>query len=281
MELKSDYTLTFIGGGNMAFSLISGLIKTGFNPKNIWVTDLDLKKLDSLHQHFGVQITANDAQGVQSTDVVVLAVKPQQMKGVVTELNHLIDNNPLWLSIAAGIRVTDLSNWFKKPVPILRAMPNTPSSVQTGATALFANKHVNIDQKKLAESIFHAVGLVLWLEDETLMEVVTALSGSGPAYFFLVMEAMEEAAVQLGLDPQSARILTFQTALGAAKMVNDHRDQSAAILRQQVTSPKGTTERAISSLETANLREIFFQALQAAHHRAQELTQELGAIHDA
>ncbi|CAH9019802.1 pyrroline-5-carboxylate reductase [Candidatus Nitrosacidococcus sp. I8] len=281
MELKNDHTLTFIGGGNMTFSLISGLITTGFSPKNIWVTDPDPKKLDSLHQHFGVHITENNIQGAQCADVVVLAVKPQQMKGVATGLNHLIDNNPLWLSIAAGIRTTDLSNWFKKPVPILRAMPNTPSSVQAGATALFANRYVSVDQKKLAESIFQAVGLVLWLEDETLIEIVTALSGSGPAYFFLVMEAMEEAAVKLGLDPQSARLLTFQTALGAAKMVTNHQDQSAAILRQQVTSPKGTTEQAIFSLEKANLREIFFQALQAAHHRAQELTQELGATHDA
>lgn len=263
----------------MAASLIGGLIADGRNAQTIWVADPDRSKLDTLHHHFGVNTTSDNLQAAREAEVVVLAVKPQQLRSVAIALKSLAaPSRPLWLSIAAGIRISDLERWLGSPVPILRAMPNTPALVQAGATALFANSQVTSQQRQLAESVLRAVGLTLWLSNESLMEVVTALSGSGPAYFFLVMEAMEKAAIDLGLEPSSARLLTLETAFGAAKMALESEEDSAS-LRRRVTSPGGTTERAIAALEESNIREAFARALRAARDRTRELAEELGAAH--
>jgi pyrroline-5-carboxylate reductase len=275
----SEQTLAFIGGGHMATSLIGGLLADGRNPQSIWVADPERNKLDGLHSRFGVNTTPDNLQAAQAADVVILAVKPQQLKTVAGALKAVVTpTRPLWVTIAAGIRIVDLERWLGGSAPIVRAMPNTPALVQAGATALFANPRVSTGQQQTAESVLRAVGVTLWLEDENLMEVVTALSGSGPAYFFLVMEALENAATELGLEPSAARLLTLETAFGAAKMALESEEDSIS-LRQWVTSPGGTTERAIAALEKANIREIFANALRAARDRSHELAKELGADH--
>jgi pyrroline-5-carboxylate reductase len=275
----SEQTLAFIGGGHMATSLIGGLLADGRNPQSIWVADPERNKLDGLHSRFGVNTTPDNLQAAQAADVVILAVKPQQLKTVAGALKAVVTpTRPLWVTIAAGIRIVDLERWLGGSAPIVRAMPNTPALVQAGATALFANPRVSTGQQQTAESVLRAVGVTLWLEDENLMEVVTALSGSGPAYFFLVMEALENAATELGLEPNTARLLTLETAFGAAKMALESEEDSIS-LRQRVTSPGGTTERAIAALEKANIREIFANALRVARDRSHELAEELGADH--
>ncbi len=271
--------IVFIGGGNMARSLIGGLVADGLSADNIHVLDTQKAVLQTLKQTFAVQVHEDLASAVASADVIVLAVKPQQMQDVVKSLATVWPANALLISIAAGIRLADLGRWLQKDAAIVRAMPNTPSLVQAGATALFANNHVSEQQREQAEAILRAVGLALWLDNETKMDAVTALSGSGPAYFFLVMEAMENAAIELGLPQETARLLCLETAFGAAKMALES-DVPAATLRQQVTSPGGTTERAIHELEDGGLHGLFENALVAAALRARELGDQLGQDHD-
>lgn len=271
--------IVFIGGGNMARSLIGGLVADGLSADNIHVMDTQKAVLQTLKQTFAVQVHEDLASAVASADVIVLAVKPQQMQDVVKSLATVWPANALLISIAAGIRLADLGRWLQKDTAIVRAMPNTPSLVQAGATALFANNHVSEQQREQAEAILRAVGLALWLDNETKMDAVTALSGSGPAYFFLVMEAMENAAIELGLPQETARLLCLETAFGAAKMALES-DMPAATLRQQVTSPGGTTERAIHELEDGGLHGLFENALVAAALRARELGDQLGQDHD-
>lgn len=268
--------IAFIGGGNMARSLIAGLIADGYSPQNLWVADPGAEQLASLRQHFSVHTAASNVQAAGHASVVVLAVKPQVLKAVAQELAPTIQRRrPLVVSIAAGIREPDLNRWLGGGVAVVRTMPNTPALVQTGATALYANAHVSQEQRNLAESILRAVGLTLWLEDEAQMDAVTALSGSGPAYFFLVMEALENAAMRLGLGRETAHLLTLQTALGAAKMALESAEDSAD-LRARVTSRGGTTEQAIKVLQEGHLQELFDAALKAAHARSIELAKLLG-----
>ena len=271
--------IVFIGGGNMARSLIGGLVADGLSANNIHVLDTQKAVLQTLKQTFAVQVHEDLATAVASADVILLAVKPQQMQEVVKSLATVWPANALLISIAAGIRLADLGRWLQSDAAIVRAMPNTPSLVQAGATALFANDNVKEQQREQAEAILRAVGLALWLDSETKMDAVTALSGSGPAYFFLVMEAMENAAIELGLPQETARLLCLETAFGAAKMALES-DLPAATLRQQVTSPGGTTERAIHELEDGGLHGLFENALVAAALRARELGDQLGQDHD-
>lgn len=271
--------LAFIGGGNMARSLIGGLIASNIAAEQIHVADQNVATLESLTQRYPVQTFASNREAIQGADVIILAVKPQQLQDVIREISTDTQENQLFISIAAGIRVDDIDRWLDKPrASIVRAMPNTPALVEAGATALFANEHVTHQQHELAESILRACGVAIWLTDEKHMDAVTALSGSGPAYFFLVMEAMENAAVELGLPPETARLLCLETAFGAAKMALES-GESASTLRQQVTSPGGTTERAIHELEDGGLHGLFENALVAAALRARELANELGQDH--
>lgn len=272
--------IVFIGGGNMARSLIGGLVADGLPAQQIHVLDTQPSILKGLQQDYNVQIHDDLADAVQSAEVIVLAIKPQQMQNVVKALAHVWPPNAVLISIAAGIRLGDLDRWLQQSAAaIVRAMPNTPSLVQAGATALFANDHVNNQQREQAEAILRAVGLAIWLDNETKMDAVTALSGSGPAYFFLVMEAMENAAIELGLPQETARLLCLETAFGAAKMALES-GVPANQLRQQVTSPGGTTERAIHELEDGGLHGLFENALVAAALRARELGDQLGQDHD-
>jgi len=271
-----DCKITFIGGGNMARSLIGGLIENGFNPQHIHVSDPEPLCLQALSDKYPLQTHSNNLTAAQDCDVLILAVKPQQLQAVVKQLAPEWEPSRLLISIAAGIQLDDMARWLEQDdVAIVRTMPNTPSLVQAGASALFANEYVTTQQHELAESILRAVGLALWVKDESQMDAVTALSGSGPAYFFLVMEAMEFAANEMGLDAETARLLCLQTAFGAAKMALES-NETTATLREQVTSPGGTTERALHELEDGGIRGLFENALVAAALRSRELATQLG-----
>ena len=272
----SSRTIAFIGGGNMATALISGLVADGYDPKRIHVSDSDPQKLSMLAARLGIRSAADNAEAAAAADVVILAVKPQVMATVAKELAPLLQRHrPLVVSIAAGVTETRLRGWLGEGIPLVRTMPNTPAMLQAGATVLHASAGVSDEQRSLAESILRAVGLTLWVEDEGLMDAVTALSGSGPAYFFLVMEAMETVGQELGLPAETSRLLTLQTALGAARMAIESSD-GPAVLRERVTSPGGTTERALEILEQGGIRELFHQALTGARDRSRELSAMLG-----
>jgi pyrroline-5-carboxylate reductase len=269
-------TIGFIGGGNMATSLLGGLICDNCPAANIWVAEPDAARRQELANRYGITTTEDNNALAAAVDVVVLAVKPQVLPDVCRGIAETVqDKKPLLVSIAAGIRVADIDRWLGGDCAVVRTMPNTPALVQSGATALYANERVSAEQRELAESIMRAVGLTLWLEQESLMDAVTALSGSGPAYFFLVMEVLQQAGVKLGLPEESARLLAVQTAFGAAKMALESPDDSTT-LRQRVTSPGGTTERAIGILEQGEIRALFDQALEGARDRATELADQLG-----
>tara|TARA_R110002074_G_scaffold152936_1_gene307470 strand:+ start:37625 stop:38452 length:828 start_codon:yes stop_codon:yes gene_type:complete len=266
----------FIGGGNMASSLIGGLVSNGYPAENITVSDLDADKLAYLSDIFGINSTQDSNQLVLQSDILVLAVKPQHMQSVADIIKISVQKKkPVVVSIAAGIRINALQRWLGGELPVVRCMPNTPALVKAGATGLFANEEVKEEQKDQVESLLRAVGVTVWLAEEGDLDSVTALSGSGPAYFFMVMEALEAAAIEAGLDQKTAQLLTQETALGAAKMALES-SESAAVLRQRVTSPGGTTERAIGIMEDRGLQGIFREALLAAKERSVELSDELG-----
>jgi pyrroline-5-carboxylate reductase len=268
--------IAFIGAGNMAGALIGGLIADGLAPEQLVAADPDADKRSALAAACGIATEADNRAAVASATIVVLAVKPQVLRGVVEDLaSALAGTNTLVLSIAAGIRCSSLQGWLGQDLPLVRAMPNTPAMIQTGATALFATPEVSAEQREQAESLLRAVGLTCWVDDEGAIDAVTALSGSGPAYHFLVMEAMEAAAIKLGLPAETARLLNLQTALGAARMALESRDPPE-VLRQRVTSPGGTTEAALAVFEQGELIGLFEQALAAAHERSITLSDELG-----
>lgn len=255
----------------MAVSLIGGLLADCCSADNIWVTDPDETKLTALRERFLVHTTASNSEAAALAQVIILAVKPQVLKLVAQDIASVVQARmPLVISIAAGVREPAISAWLGGHVAVVRTMPNTPALVRSGATALYANARVSSEQRSLAESILRAVGLTLWVDDEARMDAVTALSGSGPAYFFQIMEAVENAGIKLGLTPAAARLLTLQTAFGAAKMALESAEDSAT-LRARVTSPGGTTERAIKVLQEGHIQELFDAALQAAHARSVEL----------
>ena len=262
----------FIGGGNMASSLISGLIASGHSAQHIWVSDVNPEALKSLADNLNVNTSTDNAKVITAVDVVVLAVKPQILKEVATNAAPLIQQNKsLVVSIAAGISQASLSEWLGSDIAIVRCMPNTPALVLTGATALHANSNVNPAQLDLAESIMRSVGIALWVEEEGELDAVTAVSGSGPAYYFLLMEAMEKTAIELGLTPNTARLLVQQTALGAAKIALES-NESPEELRKRVTSPGGTTQKAIETFEQGGFTELVSKALHAAKDRSIEMS---------
>lgn len=272
----NDQVIGFIGGGNMAASLIGGLVAGGYDKNLIWVSDPIKEKLGFLKNEFGVNVSANNHDVVEQTSVLVLAVKPQIVSSVVKGISDVVmGTKPLLVSIVAGIREADIEIWCGGPVSLVRCMPNTPALVRSGATALHANAMASEAERDIAESILRSVGLTVWVDSEGALDTVTALSGSGPAYYFLLMEAMEQAAIDLGLDAQTARILIQQTAFGAAKMALEV-DESPADLRRDVTSPGGTTEQGIKTFEEGGIRRLVAKVLSAAKQRSVELSNELG-----
>lgn len=268
-------TIGFIGAGNMALSLIKGLIASGYPKDKIFAADPNNEKCTSISQSLGIQCYTSNTDTVQESDIVVLAVKPQQLQDVCEDIKPTVQSQqPLIISVAAGVRSTDINQWLGNHSSIVRCMPNTPAMIQSGATGLFANERVNDEQKTQAENILRAVGITVWVNSDADLDTVTAVSGSGPAYYFLFMEAMQTAAENMGLSPQAAKLLTVQTAFGAAKMALESSDDCQT-LRQKVTSPNGTTEKAIQSFETGHLDELVEKAMIAALKRAQTLADEL------
>ena len=268
--------ITFIGCGNMGRSLIGGLINNSYPASCISGVDIDDAQRLVTNNLYGIEVLDNSADAIRGAHVVVLAVKPQTMQDTLLPLRDVFSHEkPLLVSIAAGIRLNDLARWAGKNLAIVRAMPNTPALIGTGAAALCANDNVNDKQHDIAETIMRSTGIVTWVEDEILIDAVTALSGSGPAYYFYIMEIMEKAGIQLGLSKEQARILTLQTALGAAKMALES-DQDPETLRNQVTSHGGTTERALKILQAGKLDELINKAIHAAFQRSQELARLLG-----
>ncbi|EIK46586.1 pyrroline-5-carboxylate reductase [Cellvibrio sp. BR] len=272
---KTAPKIAFIGAGNMAKAIIGGLLAEGFNHSQILAAGPRQETLDKVQQEFAIETTTDNNAAAAWADVIVLAVKPQMLKEVTLALRDSLSHQPLVISLAAGITTDSIGVWLDGDLPIVRCMPNTPSQLRAGASGLFANSRVNDEHKSLANAILGAVGIVQWLDDEALLNPVTAVSGSGPAYFFLMMEAMIDAGVELGLSRECATELTLQTALGAAMLAKES-EYDVAELRRRVTSPKGTTEQAILSFEQDNIRAVVARAMTACSNRAVELSELLG-----
>ncbi len=266
--------INFIGGGNMARAIIGGLKHNGMQMSAITVLELDAQKRAELAQEFGVNAT-DSYDGFSNTDVIVLAVKPQQLKQVCEELrSHL--QSQLVVSIAAGVRSKDISRWLSDYTAIVRVMPNTPAQIQAGISALYAMPDVSANQRDQAETILAAVGKTLWLDAESKMDAVTAISGSGPAYVFYLIEALQDAGIALGLDAESSKLLALQTFAGASQLaIQSHEDVTT--LRAQVTSKGGTTEQGILALETANIKGIIGNAAKAAADKSVMLGDQLAS----
>ena len=259
----------------MARSLIGGMIATGISNQDISVSEpkADLRK--KLNEDFGVNASEDNASAAMGADVVVLAVKPQILQEVVIPLDNLIaETRPLFISVAAGVTSSSIERWVGGQPALIRVMPNTPALIGAGISALYANSNVSDDQRALAEKIMAAVGKTIWIKEETLMDAVTAVSGSGPAYFFYVMQAIHDAAVREGLDTQTARLLTLETALGAARLAVESTEDPGS-LQKQVTSPGGTTEAAIRVLNDSGVGDALQKAVSAARERGGELAQLL------
>jgi len=259
----------------MATSLVAGLIADGQDAEGLIVSDPDQTKRDALAMRFGVRTTEDNVEAVRDADLVVLCVKPQMAGQVCRELSPTLgQDRPLFVSVMAGIREQSIQEWLGGGISLVRAMPNTPAMIQSGAIVLHATPETSKSQRDRAETLLRAGGLTRWVDQEGQMDAVTALSGSGPAYFFLVMEILEQVGAELGLDAENARLLTIQTALGAARMAMES-DDSPRELRERVTSPGGTTEHALDVLESGGIRALLARAVTAARERSQELSRML------
>lgn len=271
-------TIAIIGAGHMGESLLSGLIASGHPPQQLFACDVHEERLSALRARFNIRTSIHNRDGIANASIVLFAVKPQQIKQVMlAERDLLIANQPLIISIAAGVPTKAIQSWLSNEIAIVRAMPNMPALIQTGVTALFATEHVSQEGCSLAESVLRAVGITVWMTNEELMDTVTALSGSGPAYFFYMMDALQQSGIALGLSPQEAKLLTIQTALGAARMALES-DASLQTLCDQVTSKGGTTEAALQVFETAALRSIFKEAVMAARDRSCALAKMIEGV---
>ena len=270
------HTIGFIGAGNMARSLAGGLLNNAWSKDKLLLSDPSLEQRTAITDALGLTVLENNADVAARADVLVLAVKPQVLRATALALAATVQaKKPLIISIAAGIRADDIQRWLGGNLAVVRVMPNTPALVGSGASGLFANNLTSDAQRDEAESILRAVGTTAWLQDEALMDVVTAVSGSGPAYVLLVIEVLEQAAIHHGLDHATARLLAIETVYGAAKMALEGGEEPAA-LRARVTSPGGTTEQAIRVLEQGGLAKLFDDAVAAAIQRARELANLLG-----
>ncbi|TXK62669.1 pyrroline-5-carboxylate reductase [Alkalisalibacterium limincola] len=270
--MPSSQVVVFIGGGNMARSIIGGLVASGHPASGIRVAEPNGALREALVADFGVDTHADAADAVSGAAAWVLAVKPQVMREVCTTLADVAQReSPVLVSVAAGITTAQIDRWLGGGRAVVRTMPNTPALVGAGATGMYANPAVSTQQRALAEALMSAVGRAVWISEEVRMDAVTGISGSGPAYFFLLAEAMQEAGIAQGLDPEAARALVVQTALGAARMM-DETGESAATLRERVTSPGGTTQAALEAFAAGGLKALVDSAVTAATRRGAELS---------
>jgi len=275
MENATD--IGFIGAGNMAYALINGLLNNGYDSKNIKVSDPNDGLLRKREAELNITTFENNSSLVEVCDIIVFAVKPQVLSEVCLELREKIKPNHLFISIVAGIRVNDINRWLGGNYPLVRTMPNTPALMQHGVTGLFQNELVNDEQKILVTTILSSVGNCFWVNEERLIDAITAISGSGPAYFFLLMQSMTQAGMALGLDEKTAKELSVQTGFGASLMATKS-GKDPKILRTDVTSPNGTTQAAIEYFQDQNFEGIVASATRAAFDRACELSNELGDV---
>lgn len=265
--------ICFIGGGNMATALIGGLLAQNFVATQLSAVEINAENRERLQRDFAVRATAHLHEGIKGSDVIVLAVKPQQLREVAQQLAPLLQGQ-LLLSIAAGIRAVDLARWSGSQL-VVRAMPNTPALIQSGMTGVYALPAVDAAQREQAQAILTAVGETLWLDDEAMLDAVTAISGSGPAYVFYLIEALQGAAQKLGFGAGEARRLSIATFLGASKLAAAS-NEDVSVLRARVTSKNGTTERALLNLAGHRVAEHIAQAAEAAYARSREMGDELG-----
>jgi pyrroline-5-carboxylate reductase len=265
--------ITFIGGGNMASALISGLAKQGSITDSVRVSDPDEGARGRLSAEFGIQCFETAEPACQQADVIVLAVKPQIMDRVLTGLAKVIEGSPLFLTVAAGLTVSYYLDRLGQQAAVVRSMPNTPALLGAGATGLFASQNCTDAQRQAADTVMRAAGVTVWVEDESLIDVITAISGSGPAYYYLLTEALTEAGCKLGLEQTVASQLAVQTAYGAGVMAI-HGGADVAELRRRVTSPGGTTQAAIASFQENGLDQLVLAAAEAAVYRGRELAAE-------
>lgn len=266
--------ITFLGGGNMAIALVGGLMQRGFAPHDLSVIEILPEARERLTAQFAINVFGEASIEALACDVLVLAVKPQQMRTALASL-PTGDNKPLIVSIAAGLLVDDLARWMGGYRRIVRAMPNTPALIGAGMTGLYADPSVSIEDKNRAEAILGAVGETVWVNSEDLIDSVTAISGSGPAYVFLFLEAMQEAARELGLSPETARSLAIQTVIGSAQLA-EQSSEPVSVLRERVTSKGGTTEAALKKKAEMGVKEGLIAGMHAAAERSRELGIELG-----
>ena len=268
-----NFKVAFIGGGNIAGSMIGGLIANGVEPRQLVAADPDSKQQQLIAKKYGIRVFDINHDAAKDASVIVFAVKPQQMQKVVQEISENINiKNKLILSVAAGIKLQSIENWLGQPSSVIRVMPNMPALIQAGSSALYANAHVQEKQKNTAETIMRSVGTAIWLNSEDKLDTVTALSGSGPAYFFYFMELIESRAIEMGLNKEDARLLTIETAIGSAKMAL-LSSSNLKTLREQVTSPGGTTEQALNIFIQGKLDELVNNAMDAAKKRSIELSE--------
>jgi pyrroline-5-carboxylate reductase len=268
--MLSDKEVGFVGGGNMGEALIRGLlVSTIMEPSQIRVSDINQERLEYLQSTYQVQTTAFNGELAASADVIVLAVKPQQMAGVLAEINSSIDHLPLVISIAAGVGLNFLQRTLGKPVPLVRVMPNTPALVLAGVSAMAAGIHATAEHLSMVRALLEAVGRVVEV-DEAHMDAVTGLSGSGPAYVYLFMEALIDSGVLVGLPRRVARDLVVQTTLGAAKLLAE-TDAHPGTLKDQITTPGGTAINGLAVLERGGFRGVLMEAVAAASRRSEEL----------
>jgi len=269
--------LAFIGGGNMASSIIGGLIQSGWSADQITVSDPAEQQCRRLRDRFGVSTDTENTAVIADADVVVLAVKPQVLREVVTSAaSTLQQTSPLLVSIVAGIPAASTLRWVGKQLPLVRVMPNTPALIGKGVSGLFATRDTSDSQRELAATIMAAVGETVWVHDEELIDTVTGVSGSGPAYFFKMMEIMIAEGVEAGLQPADAKRLVVGTAIGAATLLRQS-EESAAELRRRVTSPNGTTQAGIEAMETGGIDAAIANGVQAAIRRSRELSEQFGS----
>lgn len=261
--------IAFIGGGNMAGAMIGGLIRHGHTPSQISVVEIDAQQQQRLVKEYGMTVTASIADGIRGSEIVVLAVKPQQLHAAVSESAQLFQGK-LVISIAAGVRADDLSQWLNRHEFIIRAMPNTPALIGKGVTGLYALPRVDTRQKEQATKILAGIGTIVWVDEEAQLDAVTALSGCGPAYVFYFLEAMQQAGAELGLTADTAKQLAMQTFLGATYLAVQS-DDTLATLRTRVTSKGGVTEQALLSMEQSDIRGAFIRAMHIANDRSREM----------
>jgi len=264
-------TVAFIGAGHLAKALITGLIINGYDSDKIWASNQHQEKIDNFAKHFDIHVTTENQEAILAADIIVLAVRPPQVRSVCREINRFLDvSRQVAVSVAAGITINSLTKWLGEEQSIIRAMPNIAASVGACATALYASENVVEEHKDVVEGLFRLCGTTTWLMRESDMNIVVGLSGSGLAFYFLLMEAMQEVAVKMGLDEKTTNLLVVQTALGAAKLAMES-DQQPAQLRAAVASPGGTTEQALNILEQADFRNSMCRALTAAKQRSEAI----------